>query len=42
MRVRAQGEELLLPHKNVTDWAPQQKMPGFDLDTEKMTISLPT
>ena len=41
MRVRAQGEEPLLSHKKVTDWAPQQEVLGFDLDREKMTISLP-
>ena len=33
-------EEPLLSHK-VTDWAPQQEVLGFDLDTEKMKISLP-
>ncbi|CAN0532247.1 unnamed protein product, partial [Laminaria digitata] len=30
-----------LSHKKVTDWAPKQEVLGFDLDTERMTISLP-
>ena len=38
--VRAEKEEPLLSHTNITDWAPQQEMLGFDLDTEKMTISI--
>ena len=29
-------------HKKATDWVPQQEVLGFDLDSEKMTISLPT
>ena len=37
---RAEGEEPLLWHK-VTDWATQQEVLGFDLDKERMTISLP-
>ena len=41
MGERAVGEEPLLSHRKVTDWAPQQEVLGFDLDTEKMTISLP-
>ena len=35
-----EGEEPLLSHKKVADWAPQQEVMGFDLDTERMTISL--
>ena len=38
---RAVGEEPLLSHKKVTDRAPPQKVLGFDLGTEIMTISLP-
>ena len=41
MGEREEGEEPLLSNKKVTDWAPQQEVLGFDLDTEKMTISLP-
>ena len=41
MGERAVGEEPLLSHKKVTDWAPRQEVLGFDLDTERMTISLP-
>ena len=37
---RVEGEEPLLSHKKVADWAPQQEVMGFDLDTERMTISL--
>ena len=40
MGERAEGEEPLLSHK-VTDSAPQQEVLGFDLDRDKMTISLP-
>ena len=42
MGERAEGEETLLSPKKVTDWPPKQEVLGFDLDTEKMTISLPT
>ena len=41
MGEREEGEEPLLSHNNVTDWAPQQEVLGFDLDTERMTIPLP-
>ena len=41
MGERGEGEEPLLSLKTVTDWAPQQEVLGFNLDTEKMTISLP-
>ena len=34
-------EEPPLSHKNVIDWAPRQEVLGFDLDTERMTTSLP-
>ena len=37
---RAEGEQPLPSHK-FTDWAPQQDVLGLDLDTEKMTISMP-
>ena len=38
---RVEEEEPLLSHTSITDWAPQQEMLAFDLDTEKMTTSLP-
>ena len=38
---RAEGKEPLLSNTTVTDWAPQQEVLGFDLDTERMTMSLP-
>lgn len=38
---REEGEESLRSHKKVTDWVPQQKVLGFDMGTEQMTISLP-
>ena len=41
MGERAVGGEPLLSHKNLTDRVPRQEMLGFDLDTERMTISLP-
>ena len=30
-----------MSHKKVTDWAPRPEVLGFDLDTERLTISLP-
>ena len=33
--------EPLLSHKKVTDWATQQEVMGYDIDTERMTIALP-
>ena len=41
MGERAEGAEPLLSRKKVTDWAPQQEVLGFDLDTEKKARSLP-
>ena len=41
MGERAQGGEPLLSHQKVTDWAPRQEGLGLDLNTERMTISLP-
>ena len=41
MGERAEGKEPMLSHKKVTDWAPQQDVVGFDLDMERMTVSLP-
>ena len=41
MGERAVGKEPLLSHENMTNWAPRQEVLGFDLDTERMTISLP-
>ena len=38
---KGSGEEPLLPHKKVADWAPRKEVLGFDLDTERMAISLP-
>ena len=38
---KAEGEETLLSNKKVTYWAPPQEVLGFDLDTERMAISLP-
>ena len=35
MGERAEGEEPLLSHNKVTDWAPQQEVLGLDLDSEK-------
>ena len=40
MGEREEGEKPLLSPKKVMDWAPQQKVLGFDLDTEKMSILL--
>ena len=37
---RGVGKKPLLSQKKVTDWATRQEVPGFDLDTERMTISL--
>ena len=36
MEEGAEGEELLMSHKKVTDWAPQQEVLGLDLDTERV------
>ena len=41
MRERAEREEPLLSRKKVANWAPQQDVLGFDLDMQRMTISLP-
>ena len=41
MGERCEGEEPLLSHKTVTDWATQQEVLGHDIDTESMTIALP-
>ena len=38
MGKRGEGEKPLPSHKKVTDWAPQQEVLGFNLDTDKMTI----
>ena len=35
------GEESLLPHEKVTDWSPRQEVLGVDLETERMTITVP-
>ena len=35
MGARVGGEDPLLSHKKVTDWAPQQEVVGFDQDTGK-------
>ena len=40
MGEREEGEKPLLSPKKVMDWAPQQKVLGFDLDTETMSILL--
>ena len=42
MSERSEGEEALLSRKKVTGWATQQKVLGYDIDTESMTIALPT
>ena len=38
MGERGEREKPLPSHKKVTDWAPQQEVLGFNLDTDKMTI----
>ena len=38
----SEGEEPLLSRKKVTGWATQQEFLGYDIDTESMTIALPT
>ena len=42
MGERFEGEEPLLSRKKVTGWATQQEVLGYDIDTESMTITLPT
>ena len=42
MGERSEGEEPLLSRKKVTSWAKQQEVLGYDIDTESMTIALPT
>ena len=42
MGERCEGEEPLLSHKKVTGWATQQEVLGYDIDTESMSIALPT
>ena len=41
MGERSEGEEPLLSPRKVTGWAMLQKVLGYDIDTEAMTISLP-
>ena len=41
MGERAVGEEPLLSHKKVTDWALRQEALDCDLYTERVTIPLP-
>ena len=42
MGERFEREEPPLTRKKVTDWPTQQEVWGYDIDTESMTIALPT
>ena len=42
MGERSEGEEPLLSREKVTGWATQREVLGYDIDTESMTIALPT
>ena len=42
MGARSTGEEPLLSHIKVSGWATHQEVLGYDIDTERMIIALPT
>ena len=42
MGERSEGEVPLLERKKVTGWATRHEVFGYDIDTESMTIVLPT